>query len=52
MARYINADKWIEKLRNEKEEATNQKRKVYLQIMINSISCQPTIEIEEEGGIE
>ena len=52
MARYTNVDIWIEKLKKEMEETTNQKRKVYLQIMINSISCQPTIDIEEGARTE
>ena len=42
----IDGNAWIRRLLEEKEETKNEKRKTYLQIMINSIECQPNVDKE------
>ena len=44
--RLIDANNWIRRLMEEKEETKNEKRKTYLQILINSIECQPDVDKE------
>ena len=45
--RYIDQEEWINKLEAELNETTNKERKTYLNIWINTIKCQPTVDIEE-----
>ena len=45
--RYIDQEEWINKLETELNETTNKERKTYLNIWINTIKCQPTVDIEE-----
>lgn len=45
--RYIDSDAWVERLKEEREETTNDKRKLYLTTLINAIDCQPTLDEKE-----
>ena len=45
--RYIDQEEWISRLETELNETTNKERKTYLNIWINTIKCQPTVDIEE-----
>ena len=44
--KYIDSEEWIERLKDELEICKDKKRKTYLNILINSIICQPTVDIE------
>lgn len=51
--RYIDQEEWVSRLREEMETTKYENRKIYLNILINSILCQPTIDIEyEDDGTE
>lgn len=47
MQRPIDAIKWMERLEEEKDSTSNENRKTYLMIQINSISCQREMTVEE-----
>lgn len=44
--RYIDQEEWISRLETELNETTNKERKTYLNIWINTIKCQPTVDIK------
>lgn len=46
--RYIDQEEWLERLEEEYETTTNKERKIYLNIWMNAIKCQPTVDIEVE----
>lgn len=45
--RYIDSDVWIENLREEQAETSNEKRRLYLNSLINAIDCRPTLDEKE-----
>lgn len=45
--RYIDQEDWINRLKEEREETTNEKRKLYLTTLINAIDCRPTVDEKE-----
>ena len=45
--RYIDQEEWIERLEEELKTTKNEQRKTYLNICINSIKCQPTLDEKE-----
>lgn len=50
--KYIDQEEWISRLEKELNETTDNERRTYLNIWINAIKCQPTVDIEEGfGGI-
>ena len=44
--KYIDKEEWVERLEEELKSTKNKNRKTYLNILINSIKCQPTIDVE------
>ena len=44
--KYIDQEEWIERLEKELNDTTNKERKTYLNIWINTIKCQPTVDIK------
>ena len=44
--RYIDQEAWVDRLREEMETTKYESRRIYLNVLINSILCQPTIDIE------
>ena len=44
---YIDRDAWLERLQEEMDETDNPKRKMYIQIQMNSIICRPTLTRED-----
>ena len=45
--RYIDQEEWISRLEKELNETTDNERRTDLNIWINAIKCQPTVDIEE-----
>lgn len=45
--KYIDEKEWISRLENELKETTNEQRRTYLNIWINAIKCQPTLDEKE-----
>ena len=41
--KYIDQEAWINRLKEEREETTNEKRKLYLDNLIIAIDCRPTL---------
>lgn len=46
--KYIDQEEWIGRLEEELKTTKDKQRKSYLEIWINSIKCQPTVNIEVE----
>ena len=50
--KYIDSEEWVERLKEELSTCKDEKRKTYLKIMMGSIMCQPTIDIDIQHKTE
>ena len=46
--KFIDQEKWLNRLQEEYDNTENKQRKTYLSIWMNAIACQPTVAFEVE----